>query len=117
MYIRTFDFELEGYPDETFRAVLDESTYEFRFMWNERDESWFMSMGDIGSDPTFITKLTCFTDILAPYRYMDNVPEGKLVLVPLREVWERPDRYNIAPLAGIIMTYASPEDLVEEIIQ
>lgn len=114
-YIRTFDFELDGYPDDTFRVVLDEATYEFRFMWNERDESWLMSMGDIGSDPTFTTKLTCFTDILAPYRYKENVPEGILALYPLRDIKERAGRYNIAPLKGIVMTYASPEELVEEI--
>lgn len=114
-YVITFDFELEGYPDETFRVVLDSATYEFRFMWNERDESWFMSMGDIGSDPTFTTKLTCFTDILAPYRYLDNVPGGNLVLYPLRNIRERVGRYNVGPLLGIQMVYASDEEEVEEI--
>lgn len=114
-YVRTFDFELDGYPDDSFRVVLDEATYEVRFMWNERDESWFFSMGDVGTDPTFITKLTCFVDILAPYRYRENLPEGNLVLYPLRDIRTRVGRYNVGPLAGIIMTYASREEDVEEI--
>lgn len=113
--IRTFDFEIDGYPDQTFRVVLDSITYELRFMWNERDESWFMSFGDVGTDPTFTTKLTCYTDILAPYRYRDNIPQGNLVLFPLRVVSARVGRYNIGPLTGIEMVYASPESEVEEI--
>lgn len=112
-FVRTFDFELSGYPDETFRVVLDSITYELRFMWNERDESWFFSLGDVGADPTIITKLTCYSDILAPYRYMENVPAGNLVLFPLRDVRERPGRYNIGPLAGVQMAYASRLEDVE----
>lgn len=114
-YVRTFDFELSGYPDETFRVVLDSVTYELRFMWNERDESWFMSLGDVGAAPTITTKLTCYTDILAAYRYLDNVPDGNIVLFPLRDVRHRVNRYDIGPLKGIQMVYASKlEDVIEE---
>lgn len=116
-FIRTFDFELSGYPDESFRVVLDSVTYELRFMWNERDESWFMSLGDVGADPTITTKLTAYTDLLAPYRYLENVPDGNLVLSALRDVRERPGRFNIGPLKGIQMTYSSRREDVEDIEQ
>lgn len=114
-YVRTFDFELSGYPDESFRVVLDSATYELRFMWNERDESWFFSLGDVGADPTITTKLTCYTDLLAPYRYKDNVPQGNIYLFPLRDVRHRVGRFNIGPLSGIQMAYASREEDVEVI--
>lgn len=113
-FVRTFDFELSGYPDETFRVVLDSVTYELRFMWNERDESWFFSLGDVGADPTITTKLTCYSDLLAPYRYMENVPDGNLVLFPLRDIRHRAGRYNIGPLKGIQMAYASRLEDVED---
>lgn len=113
-FVRTFDFELSGYPDETFRVVLDSITYELRFMWNERDESWFFSLGDVGAEPTITTKLTCYSDLLAPYRYMDNVPAGNLVLFPLRDVRHRVGRFDIGPLTGIQMAYASRLEDVEE---
>lgn len=114
-FVRTFDFELTGYPDESFRVVLDSVTYELRFMWNERDESWFFSLGDVGADPTITTKLTCYSDILAPYRYMENVPQGNIYLFPLRDVRHRAGRYNIGPFAGVQMAYASREEDVEVI--
>lgn len=113
--IRTFDFSVDGFPDETFRLVLDSVTYEVRFVWNERDESWFFSLGDVGADPTITTKLTCYTDLLAPYRYMDNIPAGNLVLYPLRDIRERVGRYNVGPLAGVQMSYSSLDEDVEEI--
>lgn len=113
--IRTFDFEIDGYPDQTFRVVLDSVVYELRFVWNERDESWFFSLGDVGTEPTITTKLSCYTDILAPYRYRDNVPDGNIFLFPLENIRERVGRYNIGPLAGVQMVYASPEEEVEEI--
>lgn len=114
--VRTFDFELSGYPDETFRVVLDSVTYELRFMWNERDESWFMSLGDVGAQrPTITCKLTCYSDILAPYRYLDNVPDGNLYLWPLGDVRTRAGRFNIGPLKGVQMTYSSLIEDVEDI--
>ena len=114
-FVRTFDFELSGYPNETFRVVLDSITYQLKFMWNERDESWFFSLGEVGAAPAITAKLTCYSDILAPYRYMDNVPDGNLYLFPLRDVRARAGRYNIGPTAGIQMIYASRlEDIQEE---
>ena len=114
-FIRTFDFEISGYPDESFRVVLDSVTYELRFVWNERDESWFFSLGDVGTEPTITTKLTCYTDILAPYRYRDNVPDGNILLFPLRNITDRAGRYNIGPLSGVQMVYASRAEDVEVI--
>lgn len=112
--VRTFDFEVDGYPDQTFRIVLDSTTYEVRFIWNERDESWLFCFGDVGADPTFTCKLTCYTDILYPYQYLDNVPNGNLYIAPLRDVRERVGRYNIGINTGIQMAYASQEEDVEE---
>lgn len=112
--IPTFDFELDGYPDQSFRIVLDSNTYEVRFQWNERDESWLFSLGDVGADPTISCKLTCFSDILAPYRYRENIPQGNLYLLPLRDVRARPGRYNIGVLTAVRMIYASHEEDVED---
>lgn len=114
--VRTFDFELGGYPDETFRVVLDSVTYELRFMWNERDESWFMSFGDVGAQrPTITSKLTCYSDILAAYRHLDNIPNGNLYLWPLADIRTRAGRFNIGPLKGVQMTYSSLIEDVEDI--
>lgn len=110
--IRTFDFDIDGYPDQSFRIVLDSKTYEVRFRWNARDESWLFDLGDVGTTPTISMKLTAFSDLLAPYRYKENVPQGNLFLIALRNISDRPGRYNIGVLSQIQMVYAShPEDV------
>lgn len=114
LYTRTFDFELDGYPNQSFRVVLDSVTYEVHFYWNERDESWFFGLGGVGTDPVIRTKLTCYTELLAPYRYMDEVPNGNLYLFPLRDIRERAGRFNIGPLSGVQMAYGSLKTDIEE---
>lgn len=114
-YKRTFDFELDGYPWQTFRIVLDSVTYEVTFQWNERGEYWQFSIGDVGTDPTVTFKLTAMVDLLAPYRYMDNLPAGNLILLPLRDVGQRVGRYNIGVQTAMQMVYASRIEDVEEI--
>lgn len=113
--IRTFDFEIDGYPDQTFRIVLDSNTYEVRFRWNARDESWLFDLGDVGAPPTISMKLTALNDLLEPYRYLENVPTGNLYLIPTRDVETRPGRYNIGVLTDIQMLYASLDEEVEDI--
>ncbi|URC22646.1 hypothetical protein KASHIRA_00520 [Serratia phage vB_SmaM-Kashira] len=114
-YVRTFDFELDGYPWQTFRVVLDSVTYEVTFVWNERGEYWQFSFGNVGTAPTFTCKLTCFVNILDPYRYKDNIPAGNLILLPLRNIGERVGRYSIGIQTPIQMVYASRVQDVEAI--
>lgn len=70
----TFTWDIDGYADQTMRVVLDSQTYEMRFQWNERDESWLVYFGDVGSDPTISFKLTAFVDFFASYQYLENIP-------------------------------------------
>lgn len=104
---RTFDFEIDGHPDQSFRIVLDSVTYEVRFVWNMRDESWLFAIGDVGQPPTVTMKLTAFSDLLAPYRYKDNIPKGNLYAMALRNPDTRIGRYNIGILTDIQMFYVS----------
>ncbi len=76
----TFSWDIDGFADQTMRVVLDSQTYEMRFQWNERDESWLVSFGDVGSTPTISFKLTTIFDIFAPFKYLENIPSGQLRL-------------------------------------
>lgn len=115
-FVRTFDFSIDGYPDQSFRIVLDSVTYEVRFQWNDRDESWVFHIGDVGTDPTVTMKLMPYVDLLAPFRYMENIPKGNLFMFTGPQNWDaRPSRYNIGILSEIQLTYASNTEDVEEI--
>lgn len=93
--------------NQTFRVVLDGQTYEITMFWNERDESWLFSIGDIGEDPTVTFKLTTFVDLLGPYRYKENLPTGVLYLSGSSDYRTRVGRYNIGEDSQIYMWYAS----------
>lgn len=106
----THMWDLDGYPDQTMRVVLDSITYEMRFQWNERDESWLVYFGDVGAEPTISFKLTAFVDLFAPYRYMDNIPDGRLMVISFTEYKKRVGRYNIGFLSELQLAYASRDE-------
>ncbi len=108
----TFSWDIDGFADQTMRVVLDSQTYEMRFQWNERDESWLVYFGDIGSDPTISFKLTTIFDIFAPFKYLDNIPDGQLRVFSFTQSTKRVGRYNIGFLSDLQLLYSSPDDEV-----
>ena len=108
----TFTWDIDGFSDQTMRVVLDSETYEMRFQWNERDESWLVSFGDVGEKPTISFKLTPIIDILAPFRYMENLPDGELVVFSFTQSTKRVGRYNIGFLSDLQLLYSSPDEEV-----
>jgi hypothetical protein len=111
----TFTWDIDGYADQTMRVVLDSQTYEMRFQWNERDESWLVYFGDVGSDPTISFKLTAFVDFFASYQYLENIPPGKLMVISFTDYKKRVGRYNIGFLSELQLLYVSPNEVLEEI--
>lgn len=110
----TFSWYIDGYADQVMRVVLDSTTYEMRFQWNERDEAWWLSFGDVGAPPTITTKLTMTLDLFAPYKYLEGIPKGDLVIVPgWTNKATRVGRYNIGFMSEIQMIYYSRDDLEE----
>lgn len=107
----SFTIDLDGYADQKMRVVWDNITYELRFQWNERDESWFMSIGDVGSDPILSFKLTSYIDVLKPFRCIEGVPQGRLCIDSLEKATkERAGRYNIGFMLSITLVYYSLEE-------
>lgn len=105
---QVFDIE-DGYPDQTQRIVIDNKTYEVRFVYNSRGESWTMYVGDVGSDPTVSFKLSSFTKHLEPYNYSPNLPSGEIIAASLRDFDARITQYNVGPSKQIELWYNSPD--------
>lgn len=108
----TFSWDIDGFADQTMRVVLDSETYEMRFQWNERDESWLVSFGDVGQRPTISFKLTTIFDIFAPFKYLENIPSGQLRVFSFTQSTKRVGRYNIGFLSDLQLLYSSPDDEV-----
>lgn len=110
----TFTWDIDGFADQTMRVVLDSVTYDMRFQWNERDESWLVSLGDVGSDPTITFKMTAFVDLLAPFNYLDELPNGQLIVYSFKESTKRVGRYNVGFLSDLQLLYSSPDEEVDD---
>ena len=71
-----FVFDLDGYPDQTQRVVIDNKTYDFRFVYNNYGESWKLFISPPGADPICSFKLTAMTEPLNSYQYDETIPQG-----------------------------------------
>lgn len=107
--ITSFVFDVNGdIDDQTQRVILDDKTYEFRFQYNYRDDSWICFIGPVSGEPYCSFKLTSFNEMLAPYRYNENMPQGELFAAPLKDPRTRITRYNLGIGKGVELWYNSP---------
>ncbi len=73
----------ETKPYQTFRATLDDNTYEFTFQWNTRGEFWTCAIGAVGDTPVIKYKITTNSDPMAVYGYSEDLPQGVLIVSSL----------------------------------
>lgn len=64
-------------------VVLDEISYDLRFRWNTRDESWTMYCSKSGGDNIFTTKVTCQRVLNELYKYKQDCPQGNFVVLDM----------------------------------
>lgn len=78
------------FPDQTYSVTLDSVDYDIRVRWNSRDESWQCTLGLSGQDPSITFKITNGIDLLIPYKYKEEVPDGKLFMADMVKENGRP---------------------------
>jgi hypothetical protein len=112
----TFVWDIDGYADQTMRVVLDNETYEMRLQWNERDESWWLSLGALGDDPLVCRKVCNCQDILDGLHYRDDLPKGRLMVLSFKDeqYWGRVGRYNLGARSELQLVYGTPIDVYIE---
>lgn len=117
MCVITFTWDIDGYADQTMRVVLDNETYEMRLQWNERDESWWLSLGALGDDPLVCRKVCNCQDILDGLHYRDDLPKGKLIVLCFKDqlYWGRCGRYNMGARSELQLVYGTPASVYDEI--
>jgi hypothetical protein len=103
----TFVFDIDGYPDQTQRVVLDNKTYDFRFVYNSYGESWKLFISLPGADPICSFKLTSNTQHLKSYQYNLEIPQGDLIAGGVVDFSARLTQNNIGVGKGAYMWYIS----------
>ena len=73
----------ETKPYQTFRCVLDDTTYETTWQWNTRGEFWTCAIGAVGDTPVIKYKITVNSDPMAVYGYNEDLPQGILIVTSL----------------------------------
>ena len=73
----------ENKPYQTFRCVLDATTYETTWQWNTRGEFWTCAVGAVGDTPVIKYKITANSDPMAVYGYNEDLPQGVLIVTSL----------------------------------
>ena len=73
---------------------LDNITYDMRFRWNTRDESWTIICSKAGGNPIFSTKAKTNSIINDIYKHREDCPQGELVIIDLAESGGRVDFDN-----------------------
>lgn len=64
------------------RQILDGITYTFQFNWNKRAGFWHLVLGNSSNVSTVRNlQMVIASDILAPFQYNTDVPQGVLSLV------------------------------------
>lgn len=81
-------------PDITYTETLEGQVYSLRYRWNDVDESWSLYIGLQGDDPSIVTKLTNGFDLLRPYKYLEGIPPGNLLVFDTVNSDGRPDYEN-----------------------
>lgn len=103
-----FEFDIDGdIDDQTQRVVLDDKTYEIRFQWNYRDESWTVFLGPVAGEPYCSFKLTTYNDLTAAYRYNEDMPQGLFMACGYISTRSRIGRYNVGPGKECFFVYGT----------
>ena len=73
----------ETKPYQSFRATLEDITYELTLQWNERNQFWTCAIGEVGDDPIVKWKITANSDPLQVYGYNSALPQGAMLVYSL----------------------------------
>lgn len=86
--------KIDLYTDQVGTVTLDGVDYDIRFRWNTRDESWQVIFAPSGGNPVATFKATNGIDLLRPYKYLEDVPDGELYIIDSVKINGRPDFGN-----------------------
>lgn len=102
-----FVFDIDGYPNQTQRVVIDNKTYDFTFVYNEYGDSWRLFIAEPGAEPLCSFKMTSMNLPLLPYQYNLTIPQGNLLCGGVIDITVRLEKDNIGIGKSAYMFYLS----------
>lgn len=74
--------------------TLDGVTYDFRFRWNTREESWTLICSTSGGSVIFSTQARTGRLLNSLYKHREDCPQGDLMIIDIGDEFERVDFDN-----------------------
>lgn len=98
-------------PDYIIAVDLDGVIYDMRFEWNSREKAWYMYMGLSGDDPVIKTKVVTGANLLKPFSYKEEIPDGILVMFDTVAKYGRVTRNDLGILNRFTLIYMSKDEV------
>ena len=77
-------------------CLIEDQRYIFDLNWNERDESWYMSMSDDDGNPILSgAKIVLYSNLIGFVSDMATIPEGAIVAIDTADSDEEAGRYDL----------------------
>lgn len=91
------------------RQILDGVTYTFLFAWNLRASLWHLALGNSSNISTVRNlQMVIAGDILKPYRYNVDIPQGVLSVVDTSDTRVEASRDEFG--GRVVLRYTEVED-------
>lgn len=91
--------------------ILEGVSYDYLLEWNSRDEAWYFRITTSGSDYEMDwVKLRVGIDLLAPYKYLESVPNGWLIVVDTVRTTGRIGRDDLGIGSRFQLFYITSDD-------
>jgi hypothetical protein len=91
------------------RQTLDGTTYIFQFSWNLRAGFWHLALGNSSNISTVRNlQMVIASDILKPFQYNTDVPQGVLSVVDTSDTKLEAERDEFG--VRVVLRYTEVED-------
>ena len=97
--------------------ILETVSYDYTLEWNSRDEAWYFRITTTGSDYEMDwVKLRVGIDLLAPYKYLESVPNGWLLVIDTVRSTGRVGRDDLGIDKRFQLWYITSDDEANELL-
>ena len=94
------------------RVLLDGVSYFLTFKWNSRDEAWYVTVSLVGGVDLFTVKAATNRVFNDQYKYIEEAPQGNLMVVDTIGGKGRVDYENFTIDRRYRLFYLEAENLV-----
>lgn len=99
----------DGYPDMSIRCAIEGVTYVFRWVWNEREATWYVSIADAENDPIVSGVRVVLGENLIAGVADSRLPDGQILVADPSGNTDEPDRDTLGK--NVLIVYVTTAEV------